>query len=38
LARLQRGGVVVLLAMMTVALSNDLVSRFDSIVRFLGLH
>jgi regulator of sigma E protease len=38
LARLQRGGIVVLLAMMTVALSNDVVSRFDSIVRFLGLH
>jgi regulator of sigma E protease len=37
LARLQRGGIVVLLAMMTVALSNDVVSRFDSIVRFLGL-
>jgi regulator of sigma E protease len=38
LARLQRGGIVVLLAMMTVALSNDVISRFDSIVRFLGLH
>jgi regulator of sigma E protease len=38
LGRLQRGGIVVLLAMMTVALSNDVVSRFDSIVRFLGLH
>jgi regulator of sigma E protease len=38
LARLQRGGIVVLLAMMTVALSNDVAARLDAFVRFLGLH
>jgi regulator of sigma E protease len=37
LARLQRGGIVLLLTMMTVALTNDVASRFDSLVRLLGL-
>ena len=37
LARLQRGGIVLLLTMMTVAITNDVASRFDSLVRFLGL-